>query len=74
MSVPWEAAGAAFTIFGAVAGVQLFIIRLMIRGAISENNDALLARINGTYVKREVCAVNLRDMERRLSDLEGMGD
>ena len=71
MQFSWEAAGAAFTVFGAIAGTQLFVFHTMVENLIRRNNDELLKRVNGTYVKSEVLNEKIAAIKYRLGVIEG---
>ena len=53
-----------------VAVVQARNTKLQIDNAIKVNNDELLRRINGTYVKREVLDQQLEAIKWRLGHVE----
>ena len=62
MLLTWEAAGA---ILGMIAGAQaamLFVVRAVVRSEV--------AKLNGTYTRKELCAAIHGENARRIEQLE----
>lgn len=77
MNVTWEAVGVLAAVTALANGFAVHIMRLEIRSAIAQNNEALIERINGSYLKSEVAKIQFeqlttaqRALEARLAALE----
>lgn len=70
MNVTWESAGVILAMIVAGNSLAVFVTRLIIRDETARNNDTLLIRINGTYVKSEVAAVRFEQATTRMSAIE----
>lgn len=58
------------TIVTAVNAGLVFVNQLMIQNAIKANNEVLIDKINGTYVKKEVCLLAHTELGRRITHAE----
>jgi hypothetical protein len=65
MSVTWEAVAALTAIISLIQGIAIALLKQYIHAAIIENNDLLMRRINGTYVRSSEFAIHL-DQRRTL--------
>lgn len=79
MTVTPNDIGVLVGLISAINGLAVYVMRLTIHEAISKNNDVMLGRINGSYLKTEVANLRFeqsatRDaaIEARLAVLESL--
>lgn len=66
MTVDWNTIMALTAIMGVINGAALFVIKLLIESAITANNEKLIARMEGTYMKTEIANLQFSQFDTRL--------
>ena len=66
----WEAVGVLAAIIALVNGAAVYLMRLEIRSAIAANNESLIGKINGSYLKTEVANLKFEQAASQRSALE----
>lgn len=77
MNVTWEAVGVLAALVALINGAAVYVMRLEIRSSIAHNNEALIEKINDSYLKSEVAQLQFeqiatvqRALEARLAAIE----
>lgn len=70
MNVTPNDIGVLVGLISAINGLAVYIMRLTIHEAISRNNDVMLDRINGSYLKTEVANLRFEQASTRSSAIE----
>lgn len=62
----WNTIMALTAIIGVINGAALFVIKLLIESAIAANNEKLISRMEGTYMKTEIANLQFAQVDTRL--------
>jgi hypothetical protein len=70
MTVTPNDIGVLVGLISAINGLAVYVMRLTIHEAISKNNDVMMNRINGSYLKTEVANLRFEQASTRSSAIE----
>ncbi len=70
MNVTPNDIGILVGLISAINGLAVYVMRLTIHEAISKNNDVMMNRINGSYLKTEVANLRFEQASTRSSAIE----
>lgn len=70
MTVTFQDLGILVGVIASVNALAVYVMRLTIHEAISKNNDVMLGKINGSYLKTEVANLRFEQAATRSSAIE----
>lgn len=66
MDVTWTDVGTISAVVALINSATLYVNRLMVRNEIANNNDKLIVKINGTYLKSENAQLRFETVNTRI--------
>ena len=70
MTITWEAVVALCAFTSIVVGALFAVTRMIVSSALLEFEHRFFERLNGRYIKAELCVERHQESERRLAVLE----